>query len=238
MSIEVEQSDNECIWFDPELVEGDPRHYFDIHYWHQQAAVTGSAKGRGTTFFLRGPKMEMALRHYYRGGLFGKLVKDQYWFTGWETTRCGAELTLLAYLRAKKLPVPRPVAARAVKSGRTYRADILVEKVPGARDLVAILCEHALLAHDYRAIGRLVRRLHDAGVCHTDLNIHNILRDKKGKLWLIDFDKCQQRDGEQWKEDNLARLHRSFKKEKEKRQIHWQPEDWAAVLKGYNKIRK
>ncbi|WP_438882302.1 lipopolysaccharide kinase InaA family protein, partial [Bacillus cereus group sp. Bc256] len=91
----------------------------------------------------------MALRHYYRGGLFGKLVKDQYWFTGWETTRCGAELTLLAYLRAKKLPVPRPVAARAVKSGRTYRADILVEKVRGARDLVAILCEHALLAHDY-----------------------------------------------------------------------------------------
>ena len=57
VSIEVEQRENECIWYDPTLVEGDPRQYFDIHFWHQQAAVTGSAKGRGTTFFLRGPKM-------------------------------------------------------------------------------------------------------------------------------------------------------------------------------------
>ncbi len=34
-----------------------------------------------------------------------------------------------------------------------------------------------------------VRKMHDAGVNHTDLNIHNILLDTTKRV-IIDFDKC------------------------------------------------
>lgn len=225
--------DQQYIWFNPQLVEGDPETYFDIERWTSQGAVIGSAEGRGTTWFVRTPILDVAIRHYYRGGLFGKLVRDQYWFEGWENTRSAKEFLLLEHLVNNGLPVPRPVAARAIKDGLTYRADLVVEKIADAKDLVAVLQKRPLLEHDYVAIGKLVHRLHRASVCHTDLNIHNILKDEDGKLWLIDFDKCQIQDGESWKDDNLARLHRSFVKEKNKRDIHWQSENWKAVLQGY-----
>ncbi len=86
--------------------------------------------------------MQAALRHYRRGGLFGKLVKDNYWFSGWEQTRCAQEFQLLLTLINAGVHVPRPIAARAVKSGLTYQADLLSERIPNARDLVSILQEN------------------------------------------------------------------------------------------------
>ncbi|CAH0534680.1 3-deoxy-D-manno-octulosonic acid kinase [Vibrio stylophorae] len=206
------------IWHDPSLLSSDEaalEGLFDIAYWQQKQAVLGSAKGRGTTWFVQG-QLPMALRHYYRGGLFGKLVRDQYLFHGWQQTRCYQEFALLAQLRALNIPVPRPVAARVQRCGVFYRADILVERIEGAQDLVATLQAQPLTPEVYQQIGRLVRQLHDAGICHTDLNIHNILQDQSGRLWLIDFDKCGSKQGEGWKADNLARLQRSFIKEQKK----------------------
>ena len=49
-------------------------------YWQQQNKVIGSAQGRGTTWFVALGKMDAALRHYRRGGLFGKIIKDHYIF--------------------------------------------------------------------------------------------------------------------------------------------------------------
>ncbi|KOO12245.1 3-deoxy-D-manno-octulosonic acid kinase, partial [Vibrio xuii] len=106
--------------------------------------------------------------------------------------------------------VPRPIAARAIKSGISYRADLLSEKVPNARDLVSILEERPLDAAVYRKIGDEIRKMHHAQVNHTDLNIHNILLDNNEQVWLIDFDKCYQQSGDAWKQDNWDRLKRSF----------------------------
>ncbi len=111
-------------------------------------------------------------------------------------------------------------------------------KIDGARDLVGILTEETLTPAQYRAVGRLVRQLHDAGVCHTDLNIHNILLDNEGQFWLIDFDKCGRRDGDSWKAANLSRLQRSFNKEVGRFQIRWQPADWDALMQGYQLIKR
>lgn len=224
---------NTHIWFDETLLKEKPALCFDIAFWQQKDAVLGSATGRGTTWFVQTETVPAALRHYRRGGLFGKLVKDSYLFTGWERTRAAEEFNLLHYLREAGIAVPRPLAARAVREGLTYQADILVEKIEGARDLVAILTEETLTPTQYRTVGRLVRQLHDAGVCHTDLNIHNILLDNEGCFWLIDFDKCGRRDGDSWKAANLSRLQRSFNKEVERFQIRWQPADWNALMQGY-----
>lgn len=228
------QQGNSVVWFDPTLIEQAGEHSFDPNYWHEQQQVVGSATGRGTTWFVQLPALQAALRHYRRGGLLGKLIADQYCFTGWEQTRSAQEFELLSQLRAAGVNVPRPVAARAVRCGFTYRADLLCERIAQARDLVDILQEHPLSAELYVRIGAEIAKMHHAGVDHTDLNIHNILLDRYDAVWLIDFDKCAFRPGQDWQRGNLYRLQRSFVKEQHKRQIHWQPQDFAALQQGYN----
>jgi 3-deoxy-D-manno-octulosonic acid kinase len=225
--------DNQRIWFDPNLLQEDPKACFDASFWQQQGKVIGSAQGRGTTWFVQGETLPMALRHYRRGGLFGKLVEDAYVFTGWEKTRCAEEVALLSTLAAGGVNVPRPVAARATRHGLVYRADLLVEKIDSAKDLVALLQQAMLPDHVWCAIGRTVRKMHDLQVCHTDLNAHNILVDSRELVWLIDFDKCYTEEGEAWKSKNLSRLYRSFIKEQGKRNIHFSAASWQVLCQGY-----
>jgi 3-deoxy-D-manno-octulosonic acid kinase len=233
--IQTIQSDTTLICFHTELVTDPSESIFDVKYWENKNLVIGSAQGRGTTWFIQLEKLAGALRHYRRGGLFGKLIKDNYLFTGWQNTRSIAEFNLLRELHKAKINVPRPIAARAVKKGLTYQADLLSEKIPNAQDLVAILIEKKLPNLIYREIGQQVRRMHDCQVNHTDLNIHNILLDDNGKAWIIDFDKCAKQQGEKWKNANLSRLKRSFNKELKKRNILWSENDWLCLIEAYNK---
>ncbi|TDE21613.1 3-deoxy-D-manno-octulosonic acid kinase [Vibrio owensii] len=229
--IQTSQQGNCTIWFDDEIISDPTLPLFDAGYWQEQGKILGSASGRGTTWFVQLDSMQAALRHYRRGGLFGKLVKDQYWFSGWEQTRSAQELNLLQVLIDAGVNVPRPIAARAVKTGLTYQADLLSERIPIARDLVSILQEKPLSEVMYQKIGQEIAKMHKVNVNHTDLNIHNILIDGQDKVWIIDFDKCcQQSDGD-WKQSNLDRLKRSFLKEKKKHQIHWDESDFELLAK-------
>ncbi len=231
--MQVYENNNETIWYDPELLSVPVEMCTNAPYWYLHNKVTGSAKGRGTTWFVQLDSLQGALRHYHRGGLFGKLVKDQYLFKAWQQTRSYQEFMLLKALRAAGVNVPRPIAAAAVRSGLFYRADLLSEKIPDAADLVDILQSESLSDAVYKEIGRQIKKMHQAGVNHTDLNIHNILLDKAGKVWIIDFDKCGFQDGEEWKQSNLDRLKRSFIKEQGKRSIKWTEKEWEALLEGY-----
>jgi 3-deoxy-D-manno-octulosonic acid kinase len=74
------------------------------------------------------------------------------------------------------------------QAGPFYRADILIERIRGAKDLVALLKQGPIAGEVWHKIGKTVRQLHDAGV-YADLNSHNLLLDKEGKVWVIDFDK-------------------------------------------------
>lgn len=220
------QLDNQTIWYDETLLKEDPQQVFDAEFWQNAGKVIGSAQGRGTTWFVQTETIEAALRHYRRGGLFGKLVEDSYLFSSWEKTRSYQEFQLLNTLIGAGVNVPRPIAARTLKSGVTYKADLLSEKIPNARDLVSILMEKPLPAEMYQKIGHEIRKMHDAQVNHTDLNIHNILIDEQDKVWIIDFDKCYQQLGNAWKQSNLDRLKRSFEKEVGKCGIHWKLDDF------------
>ncbi|MFA0067237.1 3-deoxy-D-manno-octulosonic acid kinase [Vibrio breoganii] len=234
--METLRSNTETIWFDPDLLNTPPEMCFEAPYWLVQNKVVGSAKGRGTTWFVQLDGLQGALRHYRRGGLFGKLVKDQYWFSGWEQTRSFQEFTLLQHLRAQGVNVPRPIAARANKFGPFYTADLLSERIPNAQDLVAKLQQVSLSRQAYEAIGQQIKQLHLAQVNHTDLNIHNLLLDESDKVWIIDFDKCSQQAGDDWKAKNLARLKRSFHKEVERFGIHWTEDEWEYLIGGYNTL--
>lgn len=122
-----------------------------------------------------------------------------------------------------------PDCRSRTKHGLLYKADLLSEKVPNARDLVSILQESPISDELYRKIGREIRKMHDAQVNHTDLNIHNILIDDQEKVWIIDFDKCYVQIGDSWKQGNLKRLKRSFEKEVCKRGINWSLEAFAII---------
>lgn len=227
------QLDNQTIWYDDILLKEDPKQVFSPEFWQQNDRVIGSAQGRGTTWFVKTKTIDAALRHYRRGGLFGKLVEDSYRFSGWDKTRSHQEFQLLNTLIESGVNVPRPIAARAVKKGFTYQADLLSEKIPNARDLVSILVEAPLPAEMYKKIGQEIKKMHDAQVNHTDLNIHNILIDDQDKVWIIDFDKCFQQQGDDWKQGNLDRLKRSFEKELLKRSIHWSEVEFSRIVQEF-----
>ncbi|MDB1122455.1 3-deoxy-D-manno-octulosonic acid kinase [Vibrio sp. kj40-1] len=226
---------NERIWYDEMLLNESPESIFDPKFWENSGNVLGSAQGRGTTWFVQTETIPAALRHYRRGGLFGKLVKDHYIFTGWDKTRSYQEFQLLLKLIQAGVNVPRPIAARAYKSHFSYQADLLSEKIENARDLVSILQQRTISDSLYHEIGKEIKKMHDTQVNHTDLNIHNILVDDTDKVWIIDFDKCCVEQGDNWKADNLSRLKRSFVKEVGKRSIKWSESDWGALFSGYGR---
>ncbi|QFI53283.1 3-deoxy-D-manno-octulosonic acid kinase [Aeromonas simiae] len=222
-----------CWYAEQAFADPHPR-LFDPHWWQEQKAVVGSSLGRGVTWFVKLDGRHMVLRHYYRGGMVGKLVRDRFWFEGVEGSRAMAEFALLEQLCARDLPVPRPYAARMSKSGPFYRADILLERIRGAKDLVDLLKKGPVPDATWQRIGQVIRRFHDAGVYHADLNSHNILIDRDDKVWLIDFDKGAIRSPGPWQQANLERLLRSFNKESVLHtSFHWVPGNWQSLMAGY-----
>ncbi|MEF1284783.1 3-deoxy-D-manno-octulosonic acid kinase [Vibrio sp. M250220] len=208
--------------------------HFSPLFWKKHGLVIGSAQGRGTTWFVKSGSLELALRHYHRGGLFGKLVKDHYLFSGWARTRAYQEFNVLLHLKHAGVNVPTPIAAHIIKRNPfSYSADILTEKISQAKDLATLLQEGPIPKDTYKKIGQEIAKMHNANVDHTDLNIRNILINNLNHVWIIDFDKCVIRKQGKWKSGNLHRLLRSFRKESA--DIYWQEEDWQTLINGYNK---
>jgi 3-deoxy-D-manno-octulosonic-acid transferase len=234
-------SANALAWFDPHFYPNFEMAYFQPDYWQQLGLVTGQSKGRNTVWFISQPnRQEAVLRHYYRGGLVGKINKDKFWPEPAARTRAMAEFSLLWQMRLWGLPVPRPCAALYQKhSLGFYSADILIERIAGTTDLAHLLQQRSLTAAEWQQLGAVIARFHQHQVYHSDLNCHNILLDSQGQFWLIDFDKCAIRTAadypdQSWKTQNLQRLLRSLNKEQQQLPVfHWQPDQFAALELGY-----
>ncbi|MGK4476730.1 3-deoxy-D-manno-octulosonic acid kinase [Aeromonas molluscorum] len=232
--MQIQTDKNQVCWFADELFNNPSPRLFDPVWWQNQGKVVGSAIGRGVTWFVKEESCHLVLRHYYRGGMVGRVVRDRFWFEGVESSRAMAEFSLLDTLSRQGLPVPRPFGARMVKQGPFYRADILIERIRGAKDLVALLKRGPVAAEIWLGVGQAIRRLHDAGVYHADLNSHNLLLDKADKVWVIDFDKGAIRAPGSWQQANLERLLRSFNKEAQLHtSFHFVPENWQTLMQGY-----
>lgn len=226
------------ILYDPARLMAPAAALFDPQYWEARDALVGQAGGRGTTWFVEQGTEQWALRHYRRGGLVAHLVTDQYLWTGLGRTRAWREWRLTAALQAQGLPVPTPVAARVVRSGLTYRADLLTLRVPGAEALSRRLAREELEAADWRRLGAVLARFHAAGVDHADLNAHNILLDGRQDFWVIDFDRAELRTPDGWAAQNLERLRRSLTKLRGlSARFCWSEADWGVLLEGYASTR-
>jgi len=223
-------------WFQTDFFDEIAEQHFDPQWWQAQDAVFGQAGGRNIAWFVRHRQRKMVLRHYYRGGLVGKFITDQFWREPILQSRAMQEFSLLQWMHQQGLPVPRPCAARFCPQGLWYRADILVEYIADSCDLARVLQRRPLQQAEWQAVGAAVAHLHETGVSHADLNCHNILLDKQGKVWLIDFDRCSRRPPGAWQQDNLQRLQRSLRKELGRLSpFHWREEDWSYLQEGYQR---
>jgi 3-deoxy-D-manno-octulosonic acid kinase len=216
---------------------------FDPVLLARRGQIVGEARGRGTAWFLSVQNHAWVLRHYRRGGLISGLSRDRYWWRGEEGTRSFAEWQLTYHLHRAGLPVPAPIAARYRKHGFGYRGDIITERLMDVWSLAQALDVAPLSLLTWIAIGRCLRRFHELGVCHADLNAHNILigrdvnrhsEESPDRVNLIDFDRGSLRKPGFWQDANLVRLRRSLEK------ITWglpaerfTEDDWHGLLDGY-----
>lgn len=219
---------------------GEPHHYaidetwFDPEFWLAQNKVYAQKKGRATAYFFQHHALKAVLRHYWRGGLVGKLLSDQYLYFGIKNTRVYREFALLCHLQQQGLPVPSPIAAYIKRSGIIYRGDIITQAIENAVSLCELLTQNSLTQKQLEAVGKCIGEFHRAGVYHADLNINNILFSGD-KVYLIDFDRGELRTAAKaWQQQNMARLARSFTKEASRQNaFYWQADHWQMLLNAY-----
>ncbi len=207
--------------------------WFEPRHWMTQDAVVGKALGRGTTYIVQEGERRLVLRHYRRGGLIARLSPDRYLWRGESATRPFRELLLIDRLFEAGLPVPAPVAARYQREGNTYRGDLITEFIPDTQSLAQRLRAGSVPLSTWTAIGRCIRRFHDFGVCHADLNAHNVLLRGEADVFLIDFDRGRQRRPGLWQDANLVRLRRSLEKICEPSQQPFDEVTWQCLLAAY-----
>lgn len=222
------------ILYDPSLASNLLPAWFDRDYWEQRAAVRGRAGGRGTTWFVAAGDRQLALRQYRRGGLAARLSADRYLYRGESRSRPVREWQVHRALHRAGLPVPAPVGVRLRREGLFYGGEILTERLFDVEPLSARLQAATLSVSDWILIGRCLRRFHDAGLDHADLNAHNILCRGGDEVFLIDFDRGALRTPGLWRDANLVRLRRSLLKvTRDLPAERFSETDWHSLLAGY-----
>jgi 3-deoxy-D-manno-octulosonic-acid transferase len=232
----VERCDGRGCWrADAKMAADDGPAQLALTGWPCSAPVAGS--GRGSAWFVQDGARAGVLRHYRRGGAFGRWLGDRYLRMGGARSRSLAEFALLQRLRGWDVAVPRPWLAGVRRSGFIERCDIVVERIAGAQDLAQRLRIGPLAAAGWARVGAAIARLHAAGVDHRDLNCRNLLLDADGGVWIIDFDACRVRPMGPWVHANLARLQRSLRKEAGLTATwHWdEARDWAELTAAHTR---
>ena len=204
--------DRGAILYDPERVDDPGWELFDRARWQTRGALIDHSGGRGSIHFIEDGSRHWALRRYLRGGVVAQLVRERFLYLGEDRTRSFLELRLLASLLQKGLPVPAPVAAGYRRGGCSYVAELITERLVGAASLTEMLRAGRMNEARWAAIGRCLRRFHDAGVQHADLTANNIMLRGNDEVWVLDFDRGRLREPGAWRGRVLDRLARSLAK--------------------------
>lgn len=214
--------------------------WFESTHWQAHGDLKGEARGRGSVFFFGYGDRDYVLRHYRRGGMVARFVTDRYIWTGLRNSRPWREWHLLAAAYGKGLPVPKPFAARLIKNGMFYTADLITHRITGGVSLAESLTTGCPEEAVWRKVGSVIRQFHDAGIEHADLNAHNILLTGE-EVFLIDFDNGRMHGSggyrnrlHGWRQRNLQRLRRSLNKLCGQRvAFRFSAMDWRHLLEGY-----
>jgi len=160
----VEPIGNGALIFDSSLMSGVSEQTFAAAGWKSVRKIEDvlHSGGRGNTLILGDGRREYVLRHFRRGGLVGRLIRDTYLWLGEDRTRSFAQWRILQKLYNRGLPVPRPAVARYRRYGVFYTADIITVRIPGIRSLSARLAAQPFPARLWQRIGALGELLQNA----------------------------------------------------------------------------
>ena len=130
----------------------------------------------------------VVVKHYNRGGVFGRFISSRY--LKWGKTRAEQEAEMLSKVAQLGVSVPLPLAS-IHRGGLFYRAWLITTMIEGAQTLAE------LSVKDEDRAGRLtvelirqISLLVGAGIWHVDLHPGNVLVDSNDRLFIIDFDKA------------------------------------------------
>lgn len=177
--------------------------------------ATNLKSGRRKELYRIGIKSEkpdhlLKIRRYDRGARLSQRARP---------SRSRRELERAVAIAARGIPTPAPLAAGEERRfGLLTTCYLLVPVVPGAVELTEAWRAPGTPArrrHELaRALGRLARRLHDAGVFQEDFAPNNFLVAPAGEAPLlpIDFERARlrRRIGERERAFMLAKLDRYF----------------------------
>jgi 3-deoxy-D-manno-octulosonic acid kinase len=238
MQLKQQATDSRAIVYDADRIQQPDSRLFEPDYWASAGAVAGKAQGRGNTLLLETPFGPAVLRQYLRGGFVARFSRDRYLYLGYERSRPVAEARTLASLYKLGLPVPEILGAICQRRGWIYSGALLTSRIPAAVPLAELLGDLSQEDSIWFAIGVCIRRFHEHGVCHADLNVRNILLDAQKRVWLIDFDRARMlQAGHRALAGNLQRLQRSLRKEGVVSEAQLEA-CWSQLMLGYNNVNK
>lgn len=198
-----------------------------------QALVTFPGRGSSALLVL-GPTLAV-LRFYRHGGMLRFLTGRTFL---WDRAR--EEHRVSERLRARGVATPK-VLARARRPGWLGGLELALwtQAIPGARSAARVLFEDPRAPPRIRRLwlrnlGGEVRRFHDAGGVHPDLNTRNLVLDESNRAWILDLDRGQALSrpaSSQTRLSNLRRLERSARKLDRRGQLS--DRDRLAFLQGY-----
>lgn len=200
----------------------------DAAWFGRDGAVL--ARGRGAARRIADVRGDIVIRHYFRGGFIGRLIRDHYVYAGLAATRPWREFHLLLRAQRLGLPAPVPVAAQIVRAGLFYGGDLAMRMIVGSETLSAVAAR-GFDAVDWSAVGRCIALFHRHGFDHADLNAHNVLL-QDDKVWIVDWDRGAVREPGAWQAGNVARLERSLRKLFPTR-LASGAREWQALLMAY-----
>lgn len=235
--ISVEHRDNQTLLLTPQGERcGISYEHFESEHLQSEKKVTRIGEGRSSVFFFKQGNRELVLRHYYRGGLIAKLLKNTFLYDSLQQTRCFEELFILNLLRQHRLNVPNPIAALINRKTLTYSASIITEAIPETEELHSWLTRKPLPKELWQKIGIEIKKMHNLQVCHKDLNVKNVLIKQSSQVFLLDFDKCFKKSGNFWKKSNIARFKRSIEKQRGRHiKYHVSEGDWQHFMQAYER---
>ena len=234
MTNQVTKINQSIILYDDRLMNEIDENIFETDFWKMDKEAQPQLMGRGTVYFVKIQSQPCVLKHYNRGGLVAKLTLDKYLWMGEHNTRSFKEWRLLNDMVKKRLPVPAPVAARYVRNGIYYKADIITREIPDIESLSDKLLGNSMTEKLWENIGECIAKFHCHGFFHMDLNVENIQIDQNNQVFLLDFDKGKVSEPLGRLSDlNLMRLRRSIAKVTQLKQLAFPSSGWDKCITKY-----